>query len=185
MKYDITIYDSSQETCSRYLLGTGGSRPLFVIGLNPSTADDKVPDRTMRKVMTFADNGGFDSFIMLNLYPQRTPYPHKVHATIDMFLHKENVKKIVNTLLIYSNPTILASWGQTIRIRPFFIDCLKDIFEATNNLNINWLKIGEPTSGNHPRHPSRAPYKFGLTSFDIIDYLKYYKQKDIKISTLK
>jgi hypothetical protein len=178
MTYNVKIYDISPDNLSRFSLGTNGTNPLFVIGLNPSTADDKIPDRTIKKVMTFAENGGFDSFIMLNLYAQRTPYPDNVHDKIDSSLHRENVNKIVALLQFYDNPTILASWGQTIKIRSFFIDCLKDIYEATKKQNINWLKIGDLTVSRHPRHPSRAPYKLGLTNFDMIEYLSNNKQKN-------
>jgi len=171
MTYDIKIYDISPDNQSRFTLGTFGKRPLFVIGLNPSTANDIVPDRTIKKVMTFAENAGFDSFIMLNLYAQRTPYPNLVHDKLDSLLHKENIERINSTLCLYDNPTILASWGETIKIRPFFMECLRGIYNSTKHLNINWLKIGDFTVSRHPRHPSRAPYKSGLTDFNINEYL--------------
>lgn len=178
MRYNIKIYDISPDNLSRFSLGINGTNPLFVIGLNPSTADDEIPDSTIKKVMRFAENAGFDSFIMLNLYAQRTPYPDNVHSKLDSSLHRENLNKIVALLQVYDNITILASWGQTIKIRSFFIDCLVDIYEATKNLNIKWLKIGDLTVSKHPRHPSRAPYKLGLTNFDVIEYLNNNKHKD-------
>jgi hypothetical protein len=172
MTYDIKIYDNRPDNKSRFTLGTIGKNPLCVIGLNPSTADEQFPDLTIKKVMTFAEQAGFDSFIMFNLYAQRTPYPDQVHEKLDNSLHKENIDKIVATLSKQKNPSILAGWGQTIKVKPFFINCLTDIFNATQKQKINWLKIGELTKSNHPRHPSRAPYKFGLTKFDINSYIK-------------
>lgn len=50
-------------------------KTFFVIGLNPSTACDKTPDNTIRKVMGLAEYNGYTSFIMLNLYPKRDTYP--------------------------------------------------------------------------------------------------------------
>lgn len=172
MVYDIKLYDIRPDNLSRFLLGTPGINPLCVIGLNPSTADENIPDLTIKKVMTFAEQAGFDSFIMFNLYAQRTPYPEKVHDVIDNSLHKENIDKIVSTLEKIKRPSILAGWGQTITVKPFFIDCLNDIYSSTINQNINWLKIGNLTTSKHPRHPSRAAYKLGLTPFDIKNYLK-------------
>ena len=59
----------------RLFLKKEGERPLIIIGLNPSTADEHSPDATMRKIMKFIEKWDertsyhFDSFIMLNLYP--------------------------------------------------------------------------------------------------------------------
>jgi hypothetical protein len=170
MAYDIKIYETSLNNTARFSLGTSGSNPLFVIGLNPSTADDKKPDHTIQKVTTFARQAGFDSFIMLNLYPLRTTFPYNLPQQIDPALHNENLDKIVSLLSKYSNPSILAAWGETIRIRTFFKTCLSDILKASISSNITWLKIGHLTASNHPRHPSRPGYKFGLTPFDVDNY---------------
>lgn len=53
----------------RYVLSKPGKNVLFVIGVNPSTANEEKPDPTMRKVIGFAEVNGFDGFVMLNLYP--------------------------------------------------------------------------------------------------------------------
>jgi len=180
MTYNIKIYDIGPGNLSRFSLGTNGANPLFVIGLNPSTANDKIPDQTIKKVMAFAENASFDSFIMLNLYPQRTPYTDNIHHKIDTSLHRENVNKIVSLLQFHDNPSILACWGEKIKIRPYFVDCLKDIYEATKNKRIDWLKIGDLTASKHPRHPSRASYSPGLTNFDIIDCLNNNRQKNTR-----
>lgn len=65
----------------RYLLEKKGKKELIVLGLNPSTADSVEPDRTMRRVMHYAEQENFDGFAMINLYPQRATKP-------------ENLKKI-------------------------------------------------------------------------------------------
>ena len=66
MTYDIKIYSNGPDNKSRFTLGTTGKNPLCVIGLNPSTADETTPDLTIKKVMIFAEQSGFDSFIMFN-----------------------------------------------------------------------------------------------------------------------
>ena len=53
---------------ARYVLRKDGERPLIVVGLNPSTANEAKADATMARVMGIAERNGFDSFIMLNLY---------------------------------------------------------------------------------------------------------------------
>lgn len=169
MKYDISIYDHSADNLSRFALGTNGTKPLFVIGLNPSTADDKKSDLTISKVIGFANRHGCDSFVMFNLYPQRATYPDKLPATVDSNLHNENISHILTALQDRDNISILAAWGETITVRQFFKKCLADIFAQTKNKNVKWLTIGLTKSG-HPRHPSRAGY-CTLTDFNIENYL--------------
>ena len=171
MKYDITIYTPAKTNKEfRFLLGNPGKKPLFVIGLNPSTADDKIPDHTLRKVMGYSDRNGFDSFVMMNLYAQRTPYPEELHDQVNDQLHAENVFHILSTLKEHNDISILAAWGETISERTFLKSCLADVFKKTQNKNITWLKIGNLTKTGHPRHPSRGAYQ-DLTKFDIQEYL--------------
>lgn len=171
MNYNPTIYEPIKTNPQlRYALGTKGTNPLFIIGLNPSTADDKVPDRTILKVNGYATRNNNDSFIMLNLYAQRTQDPNKLHLTLDNQLHNENVALIRTMIEKYKNPSILAAWGNTINKREYLKLCLADIFNLTKNKNINWLKIGDLTKSGHPRHPSRAS-KDNLTNFDLNTYL--------------
>jgi hypothetical protein len=106
---------------------------------------------------------------MFNLYPQRTPYPDNLPATLDSNLHNENISHILTTLQNCDNISFLAAWGETILIRQFFKKCLMDIFAQTKNKNVKWLTIGLTKSG-HPRHASRAGY-CTLTDFNIENYL--------------
>ena len=71
MKYDNILMKGNADTV-RYLLKKEGKRVLYVIGINPSTANEEMPDRTIVRVMGFAEDNGFDGFAMINLYPQRS-----------------------------------------------------------------------------------------------------------------
>jgi hypothetical protein len=175
--YDIKIYPNSNNNNERYILGMLGKRPLIIIGLNPSIANDKEPDMTMKKVIGFAERNNHDSFIMLNLYPQRTKHPNNLHTTLNSNLHKTNVNHIIELFGSYNNATILAAWGGKILIRPFLKNCLAEIVSSTSSLRIKWQKIGDLTKSGHPRHPSRASYELGLTDFDIIGYQNTNKAK--------
>ena len=66
----------------RYALIQEGKRDIFIIGLNPSTADETKPDPTMRRTMQIAEFNGYDGFIMLNLYPQRSTKPKDLARNI-------------------------------------------------------------------------------------------------------
>ena len=64
----------------RYILGEKdilnkgeiGSNPLIVIGINSSTAKPGDLDNTIKRVVKKAKEYGFDSYIMMTVYPQRT-----------------------------------------------------------------------------------------------------------------
>lgn len=170
ISYDIKIYETNSDNSCRFTLGTIGAKPLFIIGLNPSTADDKKPDLTITKVIGFAEQNEYDSFVMLNLYPQRTPYPNDLPETLNEKLYNENLAHILKVLGKYSAVSILAAWGETISVRPYFKTCLSDIYAKAKDLKANWLQIGLTKSG-HPRHPSRAPYG-KLENFDVEAYLQ-------------
>ena len=127
---------------------------------------------TITKIRNFAQKAHFDGFIMLNLYAQRTPFPDQLHPELNFLLHQENVQHIVQCLEAYTHCSILAAWGATLSVRPYVPQCLSEIKTAIDPLNVTWLKIGDLTQGGHPRHPSRAAYKQGLTRFNLSAYLK-------------
>src|SRR5690348_10665058 len=107
------IYHTSPDNSARYLLGEEGSRPLVVVGVNPSTATDVSPDQTIKKITGFAARKGFDGWLMINLYPQRTTDPRGLHETMSAEEHRSNIKRIRSALTKYriERPTVWAAWG--------------------------------------------------------------------------
>jgi hypothetical protein len=172
MDYLPTIYINNNDNSCRFALGTEGIKPLIVVGINPSTADDKNPDRTINRVKGFAEGNGYDSFIMLNLYPQRTPFPSDLHSTMELSIHNQNLKTISDILAKNSNATILAAWSEKIVVREYLKECLKAIFETTKKFNVNWIILGDLTKSGHPRHPLYASYSVALNNFDITNYIE-------------
>ena len=175
MKFQPTIYRNNSENSCRFALGTEGNKTLIVIGINPSTADDKTPDPTIKKVMGFAEGNGFDSFTMLNIYPQRTPFPDNLHSSLDLDIHNQNLKCISDLLKTHKNPTILAAWSERIIVRNYLKECLKGIFETSKKFDVKWIKLGEYTKSGHPRHPLYASYFLALTNFEIENYIEKLK----------
>jgi hypothetical protein len=155
----------------RYALIKEGKRMIYVFGVNPSTATDSIPDPTMRKVIRFAGNNGFDGFAMMNLYPLRSTNPNALPKEIDPGLHIKNLQVIKEVIGKKANPVILLSFGNSIEATPFLKDCLIDIIDLLKPFSPQWKQIGTPTKAGHPRHPSRAPYSSGIQDFDINEYL--------------
>lgn len=149
-----------------------GKKPLIFIGLNPSTANSEKPDRTITKVLNFTENFGYDSFIMINLYPFRTPYPSQLPAKLDLTLHSENIKQIKKLLKKYKKPDIVACWGAKINARPYLLTCYQEIFKSIKPLVGNVYSLGKLTKHGHPRHPSRISYKNRLNNFKCTNYNK-------------
>lgn len=158
----------------RYALIKEGKNMLYVFGINPSTATDTDSDPTMRRVVGFVDNNGFDGFAMMNLYPLRSTDPNALPRNIDFELHKKNLQKIKDIIGSNKNPNVLLAFGNTINVAPYLKDCLKDIVDLLQPLNPKWKQIGEPTKMGNPRHPSRAAYSMGINDFDINEYMKRY-----------
>tara|TARA_R110000787_G_scaffold42161_3_gene103679 strand:+ start:2785 stop:3021 length:237 start_codon:yes stop_codon:yes gene_type:complete len=74
------LYQCNSDDSARFILGKNGARKLFVVGLNPSTANKEKSDTTVAKVETVARNNGFDGFVMANLYPLRSTDPNELPA---------------------------------------------------------------------------------------------------------
>lgn len=154
----------------RYLLKKEGSKPLVVIGVNPSTANDDRPDATMTRVLGIAERNGYDGFIMLNLYPQRSVKPASLSREFDAAIHEENLRQIKDALSGIDRPDVLLAFGDNIGIRPYLKNCLRDIVATITDHNPHWLQLGTPTGNGNPRHPLFGCNR-DLEEFDMNGYL--------------
>nr|WP_288934780.1 DUF1643 domain-containing protein [uncultured Allomuricauda sp.] len=173
--YKPTIYINTADNSSRFALGIEGKKTLCILGVNPSIADEREPDYTLKKVMGFVQQNGYDSFVMLNVYPERATNPSDLSPDINLRLASENTHHIKSLIRNLENPHLLPAWGETICERDYLMDCLHEIERALQKIQIKWMKLGEYTLTKHPRHPSRAPYKTPFTSFDLKVYLEIHK----------
>ena len=155
----------------RYLLKKEGKRILYVIGINPSTANEEKPDRTIGRVMRFAEDNGFDGFAMINLYPQRSTRPYNLHRELCVEMHRNNLLAIEELFYDVQSPTVLLAFGNNIRIRRYLKDCFRDIVSIIQQYSPQWKQIGNLTGLGNPRHPLYAR-KESLRDFDVQQYLK-------------
>jgi hypothetical protein len=170
------IYERSADNSARFVLGTVGENPLVCVGVNPSTAAPGEPDLTVSKLMGFASRNGFDSWVMLNLYPQRSTDPKGMDLEYSPELQAKNERHIAD--LIGGRPlTLLAAWGELIKIRPYLPRMLEGIVSVADASACGWVVIGDLLKSGHPRHPSRAAYSWPLQSFDVEGYLRTVGRK--------
>ena len=76
----------SEDRKYRYLLwrttGVGKGAVTFV-GLNPSTADERVNDPTIRRCLGFARSWGYQKVYVANIFAYRTAYPTLLMKTAE------------------------------------------------------------------------------------------------------
>ncbi len=152
------IYHPDQDDQWRYTLGTYGDRPLITIGLNPSTATQERSDPTVARVQKVAQLNGYDSFVMLNLYPVRATDWSELPAKVDANAYTRNLDEIEKLIAHYESPTLWAAWGETVVQRPYFLRARDELHARVAKLTPQWVMFGEPTVSGHPRHPSRLSY---------------------------
>ena len=176
MTHDHTkwIYHNDEEKHSRYVLGTIGEHPLVCFGINPSTAKPGDLDNTLKSVERLATNNGYDSYIMLNIYPQRATQPKDIHKEIDMDLHRKNLDHI-EAILQKGKLDIWAAWGTLIEKREYFHQCLIDIYEISQKYKSRWLSIGKTTKAGHPHHPLYLRKTEKTELFDMEGYISILK----------
>lgn len=167
--YDIYRYNGEGENSDRFVLGRSGDKPLLALCLNPSTATDEDPDATMRRLKGLAELNGFNGFVMINLYPQRSRSPYNLEREINPERHKNNLAEIARIAEELKFDTVLAAWGNNIKNRAYLRHkCLKEIAATLSEHSIKWKCISL-TALRHPKHPSRAAYGT-LKDFDIDEY---------------
>ncbi|MEM6264751.1 MAG: DUF1643 domain-containing protein [Bacteroidota bacterium] len=167
-------YETDVNDRLRFVLGKYSTNPLFVIGLNPSTATPEKSDITFSKVQQFARNDGFDGVVMLNLYPQRSTLPEGLHKRGQSRLIQENAAKIKIACSAFDPIYIWAAWGNQIESRPYLIRSLQLIADQLSSLPVKWLHRGPLTKAGHPRHPSRMGYQVDTFVFNLPDYLRKF-----------
>jgi len=169
---DNWIYEKDLNNKSRFVLGTKGQRSLICIGINPSTAAPNYLDNTLKSVERISIKHGFDSWLMLNIYPQRSTDPKGLHKKQDEKIHQNNLIHIERIFADNNPAKIWAAWGTLISTRPYLKLCLLDIYKVSSKYNYEWLTIGRQTKDGHPHHPLYLNSNLLLTPFDINTYLK-------------
>jgi hypothetical protein len=162
------IYRNSQNNGSRYVLGEKGSRPLVCIGVNPSTASPESLDNTVRQMKSRALALGYDSWMALNLYPQRATDPDTMHKRLHRDIHEANLQALKE--VVPPDCHIWAAWGALIEKRPYLKKCLVDMRKVLGS-DCSWFTIGQRSKAGHPHHPLYLKKDLPLAPFDIDRYI--------------
>lgn len=155
----------------RYVLGQPKERNILVLGVNPSTAKPGDDDPTIRNVRRIAENKGYDGWIMVNIHPQRTPYPEKMK---EKNVWSENNPKVIKAVIRdFHIRAIWCAWGNMIDMsgKKFLYNSLARIYEVLGE-NALWYSYGNLTKDGNPRHPLYMPLTHEFHDFDVREYLR-------------
>lgn len=125
--------------------------PLVVCMLNPSTADERIVDPTVRKCLHYAQRDGFGGLIVVNLFAIRATDPRELAAR--MFDTKERIDDPRNDVVVQQALSIgspYAAWGAP-KWR-FAYDRAREVIAMAKS----WRCFGVTNDG-HPRHPLYLP----------------------------
>jgi len=168
------LYKDYENNTSRFILGKNGTKKIFIIGLNPSTANKEKSDTTVAKVEKVAQNNNYNGFVMLNLYPLRSTDPKGLPQNGDKALIKLNIENILELTKKENEPIFWAAWGGDILSRNYLMESLKLLNTEIEKIGGKWVNYGELTKYKHPRHPSRLSYSWNFSEFSIRDYFELY-----------
>ena len=114
---------------------------IYVVGLNPSTADECVDDPTIRRCVSFAKREGAGGIHMLNLFAYRATDPREL-LTVEDPIGPENCEEWA---AIPDDAVVIAAWGRNRLAKAVAIDFFSTIQRSV-------LCLGTTKDGS-PRHP--------------------------------
>jgi hypothetical protein len=119
---------------------------VMFIGLNPSTANERDNDPTIRCVMSFAYNWGFGGVVMANLFGLISPYPEDLITCKDPLGGND---QWVEALAKHCQRIVFA-WGKFKETKLIASNVI-EMFPEAYALKLN--------NDGSPRHPLYVPSK--------------------------
>ena len=125
-----------------------GTLPILVfLMLNPSTANEVVPDATTRRCITFARAAGYGGLVLVNLYALRSRRPQvlQTHADPIGAMNDEHIRAVVRRYR-----QVVCAWGAVgHRSR---LARMREVVALVQGAGGNLLCL-DTTQDGHPRHP--------------------------------
>lgn len=149
---DGMIYQNSPDNKARFVLGTRGNNPLIVMSINPSVGAPDVKSPTVGTVEHIAKDYGYDSWIILCLYPQRATHLDELDEMTNPNWVKENEKVIREVFAYYPDHKIWATWGTHYKHRYYFPELLSSIAKIAEEYHESWMHYGPLDEGYLPQY---------------------------------
>lgn len=136
-------------------------RLMAVIGCNPSTADEKENDHTIRKLIGFTERLNFGGFLMLNVGAFRATDPRDWKDSRDPFGPSNSVEHLRGYLIKWQPSLVIAAWG-----KPCMSSIRGQHRAESIKRNILGMKCWGKNADGSPRHPLMLPYATDLEPFN-------------------
>ena len=133
----------------RYALSrtwNGKKKTILFIGLNPSTADEKIDDPTIRRCINYAQNWGYGSLLMVNLFAYRATLPSEL-KNVKNPIGNDNDLHIIE--LSKKADLAVAAWGNEGTL----LNRDKEVKKILPNLMC--LKINKSGQPSHPLYQKK------------------------------
>lgn len=160
------IYKANADNTARFVLGTKGSNPLIVMSINPSVGSPERTSATVGTVRHIAADYGYDSWIILCLYPQRATHLDELDEIANQQWIQENDAVIDEVLSQWPNHKIWAAWGTHYKMRDYFPECLKNILAIADKYHESWMHYGPLDEDGTPRYCLYLEDGEGFAPFD-------------------
>jgi hypothetical protein len=136
----------------------GGESTCVFVMLNPSTADAKHDDPTIRRCIGFAKREGFGRLEVVNLFGFRATSPSDLFASDDP-VGQEN-DRVVKEALAHADQ-VIAAWGNYGGVDRGRVEAISRIIGQSGK-SVRCLGL---TASGQPRHPLYLPSGAGLMKF--------------------
>ena len=131
---------------------------VMFIGLNPSTADERLNDPTIRRCIGFAQKWGYSGMFMCNAYSLVSTDPKKLNAEAPIAMGAQLAMRVIRTRC----KEAIAAWGNQITL----IRDWEDRVDRIKN-DLSPLQCLGVTKLGHPRHPLYLPYSTQVKMLEI------------------
>ncbi len=121
---------------------------IMFIGLNPSTADERLNDPTVRRCIGFADRWGYGGLFMCNLFTLVSSEPAKLNTETPIVMGANLAMRVIRERC----DKAVAAWGGLIEKVRSGEDRVERVMRDLSPLYC----LGTTKQG-HPRHPLYLP----------------------------
>lgn len=128
-----------------------------IIGVNPSKANERDNDHTIRKDIGFASRLHFGGLLKINVGAYCATDAREWRRVADPIGDENSVQHLLKYLEQFEVRTVIAAWGKNGN---YFIGRCEAIVREIPNL----FCLGMNDDGS-PRHPARLPYSTPLIEF--------------------
>lgn len=139
-------------------------KPCVFIMLNPSTADGKADDATIRKCVGFASRWEYEKLIVINLFAYRATKPAELLRLYDVDNPVGDRNQAEVERAIHRAGRIVCAWGSHGR----HLEQDRTMLGWLDKAGVERLyALGYDAKGN-PRHPLMVPYATAPVLYDAL-----------------